>query len=80
MVMWYIQSNVLVESNDNYRLVSAIWDTGAAMTFISKRLINELKLKPIGLDYVSTAAGIVPMNQYIVDIVLLIMKNTLFES
>ena len=57
---------------------SAIWDTGATGTVISKRVIEQCGLVPTGMTQVATAGGIFPVNTYIVDIML--PNNVIFPN
>lgn len=54
-----------------YKKYKAIWDTGATNTVISKKVVNECSLKPIGMTKVHTAGGIKETNTYFVNILLL---------
>lgn len=59
----HIWTEVLL-NNKPYR---ALWDTGATSTYITKRVINEQKLTPIGQHMSQTAGGLVNGNAYEVD-------------
>lgn len=48
----------------------AQWDTGATRTCISKKVVQELGLVPIGLENIRTPSGCKTVNKYLVDIVL----------
>jgi predicted aspartyl protease len=48
----------------------AIWDTGATATTISKRIVDELGLKPIGMQTLHTPNGSCDRYTYLVDIIL----------
>ncbi|MDP2855330.1 MAG: SEC-C metal-binding domain-containing protein [Smithellaceae bacterium] len=48
----------------------AIWDTGATSTCISKRIVEECSLQPIGMAQTHTAGGIIRTAAYLVNIVL----------
>lgn len=48
----------------------AIWDTGATRTCISQKIVNELKLSPIGFCSNQTAAGLAQAEIYVVNILL----------
>lgn len=49
---------------------TAIWDTGATNTVITKNVVDKLKLKPIGRTQVKTASGTHDCNVYLVDVML----------
>lgn len=58
-------------SNENKKCqYTATWDTGATNTVISKKVVEECDLIPIGMVSVSTAGGIVDANVYMVDLLL----------
>lgn len=52
------------------KLYNGIWDTGATGTVISKKVVNDLKLKPVGMVEVHTANGTANQNQYLVNVIL----------
>lgn len=43
--------------HSKYKEFVGIWDTGATSTVISRRVVDELDLKPVGIAKVSTAGG-----------------------
>ncbi len=47
-----------------------VWDTGATNSVITKRVVDELGLKPIGLVEVHHAGGKSTANKYLVNIIL----------
>lgn len=47
-----------------------VWDTGATGSAITAKVARELGLKPIGMTKVSTAAGVVDQNEYLVNFYL----------
>ncbi len=49
---------------------NALVDTGADVTCISPELAAEVGLRPIGKRRMATATSVVPVNTYLVDIVL----------
>ena len=55
-----------------------IWDTGATNSVITKKIIDELNLKPIGLVEVHHAAGKSFANRYLVNIIL--PNNVVIQS
>lgn len=59
----FIPNKLEISSN-----VRAIWDTGATGSVISKKVVNDLGLVPVGLQKVHTANGEVIKNTYVVDI------------
>lgn len=51
--------------------LNGVWDTGATGSVITQKVIDELKLKPVGMTLVNTAsARDVPTPEFIVDLVL----------
>lgn len=57
-----------------------LWDTGASKSSITKRIVDDLNLIPVGNTNISTANGIVSVNIYFVDIGLpngVTIKNVL---
>ncbi len=63
-------SDVVVKNRNNTVLVQALWDTGATITSISEQVVTDLALKPTGKTTLSTPAGSVDVNTYLVDIIL----------
>ena len=61
-----------VKNNEQYFLkkYTTIWDTGATGSVITKKVINDLNLKPIGLVEVNHAQGKTTTNTYLVNIEL----------
>lgn len=51
-----------------HKKCSAIWDTGATNTAISKKVIKECNLKPIGLRKVHHAGGTSITNTYLINL------------
>src|SRR4030042_2666089 len=47
---------------------NAIWDTGATHSVITKKVIDECKLKPIGMVEVRHAGGAAKSNTYLINI------------
>lgn len=69
-----------IKAKDRY---TAIWDTGATNTVISEKLAEELHLTSIGKANVSTAGGLIEVNNYIIDLKLpnnLRIKNVMVTS
>ncbi len=52
------------------KTVTAIWDTGAEISAISNRIVNELGLKPVNMARNITAAGEITVYIYAVNIFL----------
>lgn len=50
--------------------LSAIWDTGATNSVISKNIVTKYKLQPMGMVEVNTAGGKVLSNIYLLSIYL----------
>src|SRR3989344_2104866 len=51
--------------------LKGIWDTGATGSVITKKVVDALKLKPVGMTRVNTANGTANQNQYLVNLILL---------
>lgn len=49
------------------KLWRGLWDTGASKSSITKRIVDDLSLIPVGNTNISTANGIVTVNTYFVD-------------
>ena len=56
--------------NNGKTQIKALWDTGASMSAISKKLAEILELPVISMTKVGTAGGIVNANVHIIDIQL----------
>ncbi len=52
------------------RACTAVWDTGATGTVITKQIADELGLKPIGITEVYHAQGKALTNEYLVNVAL----------
>ena len=63
-------SNHAKINTNNLQMRTAIWDTRATNSCISKRVANELNLTPVGRTSISTANGLVEVNTYLVNIIL----------
>jgi hypothetical protein len=50
--------------------VKAIWDTGAQMTVVSKNVVAQLSLQPIGQMNCQGVNGVAKVNRYIVNVKL----------
>jgi predicted aspartyl protease len=51
--------------------INALWDTGASMTVITKKVVDAIGLQPTGMIYVSTASeSRKQVNTYLVDLFL----------
>lgn len=50
------------------KLWQGVWDTGATGSCITQRVVDDLKLIPIGKTQISTANGLKMVNTYLVDI------------
>lgn len=59
-----------VLSNDNSLQVDSLWDTGATITAISEKVVNDLMLSPIGQRLISTPSGKKQVNKYLLTIKL----------
>lgn len=49
---------------------SGIWDTGATNSVITKKVVDQLELKPVGMTTVHTASGSGNQNVYLVNFTL----------
>jgi len=65
-----LDTEAIIEYNENSEKVDAIWDTGATVTCISMKVVSQLKLKPLGKQRVYTPAGEKIVNIYRVNVVL----------
>lgn len=61
------QQNIPPEPDIEY---SAIWDTGATNTVITKKVVRECQLKPVGMAEVHTVGGEVNSPVYFVSVYL----------
>lgn len=67
----YIQSNIKNDDSEHSsKKWRSLWDTGASMSSISPRIVEDLSLIPIGKILMSTANGTIPCDTYLVDIIL----------
>lgn len=65
------QNIVDLDTNQiHLKTVKAIWDTGAEVSSISTRLAEDMSLVSLGKAYNCTAAGMVEVNIYAVNILL----------
>jgi hypothetical protein len=82
-----LQTDVLVLSKmrDNTneftpKMWRGIWDTGATASCINQKIVDDLKLIPLGKTEISTANGLKDVNTYLIDIGLpnnVIVQNVL---
>lgn len=49
------------------KLWRGLWDTGASKSSITKRIVDDLNLVPVGNTNIGTANGVVTVNTYFVD-------------
>ena len=64
-----ILSNIRNNANPYVpKMWRGLWDTGASKSTITKRIVDDLGLIPIGNANISTANGVVAVNTYLVDI------------
>ena len=54
--------------NENSIKVKSLWDTGATISCISKKVVTELSLIPFGRQEIHTPSGKGIVNTYLVDI------------
>lgn len=60
-----------------------LWDTGASITCVHRRVRDYMHLTPMGTSEISTANGVIEVDTHIVDIVLpnrVIVKDLLITS
>lgn len=50
------------------KMWQGVWDTGATGSCITQRIVDDLKLTPIGKSQISTANGLKIVNTYLVDV------------
>jgi predicted aspartyl protease len=66
-----LSKSIELNINDyGFKQYKAIWDTGASGSVITKKIVEELNLKPTGMVTVNTAGGQNIVNTYIVDVLL----------
>ena len=62
------KSKILSIKDHNFKKFQAIWDTGATGSVITKKVAQELGLKPAGMVEVHTASDTKMANTYLVNI------------
>lgn len=65
-----IITRAIIDINGINLPVIVQWDTGASGTCISKKVVSDFKLIPIGKVNAHTPSGIGIMNQYMINLVL----------
>lgn len=65
-----VEEGLAAVSSGEFGRYTALWDTGCAMTTISKRLADELELEVALPISVNTVGGVVDAKSYVVDILL----------
>lgn len=65
-----IITRAIIEANGINLPVIVQWDTGASGTCISKKVVSDFNLIPIGKINAHTPSGIGIMNQYMINLVL----------
>lgn len=74
-----INEAILINGSKEYKTSFAQWDTGATHTCISKRVVENLGLIPIGQKHMQTPSGQIITNEYRIDIKLqnenVLLKN-----
>lgn len=70
-------NEIFPDLDHNPREIKAIWDTGATHSVVTSKIINELKLPPIGRVTTHSVHGIKEVNTYKIDIIL--PNKVLFE-
>ena len=63
-------NDVYVDFEGNISLCSALWDTGATGSCISKEIATDMGLVPTGMMTIRTPSGAKNVSTYLVDIVL----------
>ncbi len=66
----FLSKGSSVRRPENAKEFAAIWDTGATGSVITKKVVDDCKLKPIGMAKVSTAQGETTKNVYLASIFL----------
>lgn len=70
-ILHAIKGEVIIRSMFGLREKAiAVWDTGASNTCISKRIVQSLKIIPIGMSRHNTTSGTVDCMDYVVDVLL----------
>lgn len=74
VILNMLKTDILVLSNVRNakkpympKMWRGLWDTGASRSSITKRIVDDLDLIPVGNINISTANGIVTVNTYFVD-------------
>lgn len=73
-----IHPNISINTSLFPNKYTALWDTGAMGSVISKRVAEDLNLKPTGRTQVIGVSGMHPCNVYIVS--LLLPNNIVFQN
>ena len=77
-----VENRVLIDTTisflKNKMKSNTLIDTGATISCISKEVVKNLKLQPIGVDRVSTPSGTAVLNKYLIDISF--KKNMIFKN
>ena len=60
----------VIYNSDKFQTTQALWDTGATLTCISARIVQELNLIRTGLRTIQTPSGSKTVNTYLVNIQL----------
>ena len=77
-----VENRIIVETNlsflKNAMKAKTLIDTGATISCISKSVVKQLKLQPIGVDKVNTPSGTAILNKYLLDISF--KRNMIFKN
>lgn len=66
----YIPEEQAQEFQPSVKQYTAIWDTGATNSVITKKVVDDLQLKPINVTEIHHAGGTSMSNVYLVNIIL----------
>lgn len=66
----FLRTNVTLVNGNEMTQATALWDTGATGTCISKELAKKLKLVPTGFKNICTPSGKSTVSTFLVDIIL----------
>ena len=66
----FLNNNVIIRNDSIESSETALWDTGATGTCISKDVVANLNLVPHGKELMHTPSGYTIVNKYIVDVIL----------
>ena len=66
--IWISVAHIRDTEPPPFEQFSAVWDTGATDSVITKRVVDDLNLKSIGVETVHTIGGLIRVDVYLVNI------------